>query len=95
MNRPHTESGHSLGMLPGLEKVVDRLKPGMDLNGRIVDTLGQGIFILRILGNNILTESSYPFKRFDEVVLHVQATLPKLVFTLRPANMKGGSGIYA
>ena len=96
MNKyPTTLSGNEISTLPGLERFIDRLEPGMDLEGRIVDLLGQGIFILRIWGNNILTESSYPFQRFDEAILHVKAVKPRLVFSIRPAREPQGRGIYA
>lgn len=95
MNKPLTESGVGLQSVPGLEQFIDRLEPGMDLDGRIVDTLGEGIFILRIWGNNILAESSYPFKRFDEVILHVRAVKPRLIFDLRPRAKGGESALYA
>ncbi|MEA3286019.1 MAG: hypothetical protein U9Q77_01400 [Candidatus Marinimicrobia bacterium] len=75
---------------------MDRLQPGMELDGRIVEVLGNHIYILRIWGNNILTESNHTFNKLDEVVLSVRAVKPKLVFNLRPiatGNSKGS--IYA
>ena len=81
--------------LPGLEKLIDRLETGMDLRGRIVDVLDNHYIILRVLGNNILTESYYPFKKFDEVILHVQAVQPKLVFSIRPYENNPQGALYA
>ncbi len=84
-----------LQALPGLEKFVDRLKPGMELEGRIVHVLTNDVFILRVLGNNILAESNYPFKKFDEAILHVRAVSPKLVFHMRPSGLEQNRALYA
>ncbi len=81
--------------VPGLEKFIDRLKPGMNLEGRIINILADNIVVLRVWGNNILTESNYPFKKYDEIILHVQTVRPKLVFSIRPAHLKGNGAIYA
>ncbi len=82
--------------VPGLEKFIDRLQPGMELEGRIVEAVGDHTFILRIWGNNILTESHYPFKKFDEVILLVRSIKPKLIFSLRPNTPSDPEGpLYA
>ncbi len=80
---------------PGLERFIDRLKPGMELAGRIIDVLNDNIIILRIWGNNILTETNHSFQKYDEVILHVQATHPKLVFRIQPVRQKKNGALYA
>lgn len=81
--------------VPGLDQFMDRLRPGLELDGRIVDVLDKNIYVLRIWGNNILAESSHNFDRFDEVILHVRAVRPKLIFTLKPAGASSGGALYA
>ena len=95
-DQPKTTSIADLSAIPGLERFVDRLSPGMELNGRIVDILDDNILILRVWGNNILTESKYKFNKFDEVILQVQAVRPKLVFRIQPTRHQENNGaIYA
>ncbi len=96
MSEPSSlHKSHEMYGLPGLERFIERLQPGMVLEGRIVDSLGENIFILRVWGNNILTESRYRFQKFDEVVLNVRSVQPTLVFSIRPADTKQGAAIYA
>lgn len=80
---------------PGLESLIDRLEPGMEIDGRIVDVLAKNIYILRIWGHNILTESIYNFEKFSEVTLHVRAVSPKLILKLSPTNNTGRNALYA
>ena len=84
-----------IGVLPGLEKFIDRLEPGQRLPARIVDKLDAHVFILRIWGYNMLAESPHTFQRGDEVILAVKQTSPKLVFTLQPVTKAPGAGLYA
>ena len=81
--------------IPGLESLIDRLEPGMDIEGRIVDVLDQNMFILRIWGHNILTESNHSFQKFSEVILHVRSVEPKLIFSLRSKRSNQDRALYA
>ncbi len=96
MNKPEQNpSSRDIFGVPGLESLIDRLEPGMEIDGRIVDTLGGNYFVLRIWGHNILTESNHKFEKFSEVILHVRSVHPKLVFSLRPNNSTRGQALYA
>jgi len=81
--------------IPGLERFIDRLKPGMELDGRIVDVLNDNTVILRVWGNNILTETNHVFQKYDEVILHVRATQPQLVFHIQPVRGDNHGALYA
>ena len=81
--------------IPGLDSLVDRLKPGMSIDARIVDVMDHGIIILRIWGYNILTESKIPFEKFEEVVLNVKSVKPRLIFSIHPTTLDRGGAIYA
>ncbi len=65
------------------------------MEARIVEVLSKNIYILRVWGYNILAESNYPFEKFNEVILHVRSTYPKLVFQMRLAPNKRRGALYA
>ncbi|MFH1851021.1 MAG: hypothetical protein ABIA75_01610 [Candidatus Neomarinimicrobiota bacterium] len=69
-----------------LNDLLKRLEPGMVLNGRIVDCLGDDKYILRIWGYNVLTQSHYSFQRFDEIELVVKKVQPEFELVLQPAG---------
>lgn len=67
-----------------LNELLMRLNQGMRLNGRIVDELGEHLFILRVWGYNMVMESAYDFNRFDEVQLLVKQVSPDFQLELMP-----------
>jgi len=81
--------------VPGLEHLIDRLTPGLNLEGRIVEVIDSNCVILRVMGNNILTETHTVFHKFDEIVLHVQQVHPKLVFSIKALPRGPREGLYA
>jgi len=91
----NSSMSRDLYAMPGLESLIDRLLPGMDIKARIIEVVGNNMFILRVWGYNILTESNYPFEKFNEVILHVHSIAPKLVFNLRLAAPVNDGGLYA
>ena len=68
---------------PNLDDLLKRLKKGAMLKGRIVESFGNGKYLLRIWGYNIVTESEYSFSPFDEVQLKVLQVEPYLVLDLQ------------
>ena len=78
-----------------LDELMRRLRPGMKVRARIVDCLEHGTYILRVWGYNMISESNYPFNRFEEVELEVKEVNPKMVFALKPIREFPGSGLYA
>ena len=72
------------GNLDGLKK---RLKKGMTLEGRIIENLGDNLYLLRIWGYNIVTQSDNAFRRFDEILIMVEETNPHLVLNLNLKNL--------
>jgi len=77
-----------------LNKLAHQLTAGMEVPGRIVQCVGDNIYLLRVRGFNIITESFYPFLRFDEVRLIVKSVDPQFVFQVKPINL-GSGGVYA
>ena len=77
-------SGASLMIIedPGLNRMLRRLHPGSKLKARVVLPLGQGRYLLRIQGYNLLMSSPLKFERFDEVLVKVQRRQPKLLLKL-------------
>lgn len=78
-----------------LNKLARDLDSGMEVNGRIVQCVGDNLYLLRVRGFNIITESLYPFDRFDEVRLIVKSVDPQFVFQIKPLTPRKGSAIYA
>jgi len=67
-----------------LDDLLDKLEPGMVLQGRILEKLMERTYILRIRGYNVVMESDHPFREKDEVRLHVEAVSPRLLLSLKP-----------
>ena len=88
-------TNRDLYALPGLESLIDNLYPGMKIDARIVEVLKKNTYILRVWGYNILAESNYPFEKFNEVILHVRSTYPKLVFHLQLSPNRTQGALYA
>ena len=67
---------------PNLNDLLRRLEKGMKLQGRIVECYGRNMYLLRIWGYNILTESEYFFNKFEEVNLVVRGIEPHLILDI-------------
>jgi len=67
-----------------LEPLLKRLKKGMRLNGRIIEKLADKLFILRIWGYNIVMDSQYDFRKFEEICLMVKQIEPEFKLELLP-----------
>lgn len=78
-----------------LSELTNRLAPGMRVSARIVEVLGDSVFVLRVWGYNMISESKYPFRRFDEVELEVKAVEPNLLFELYPLRNNSDGALYA
>ncbi len=75
-----------------LNELLEKLKPGMCLNGRVIEELGKFLFILRIRGYNMVMESEYDFNRFDEIQLVVRQIEPDFQLELLPRQPKFNPG---
>ena len=56
----------------------------MRLNGRIIEKLADKLFILRIWGYNIVMDSQYDFRKFEEIYLMVKQIDPEFKLELLP-----------
>ncbi len=77
---------------PALNRFLSRLRPGMQLKARIVLCLGNGRYLMRIQGFNLVMHSHFRFNRFDEVVVRVEQTQPKLKVRLNRRIRAGEAG---
>jgi len=74
---------------PGVGRVIDRLHKGMLIKSRIVLKLSEHHYALRMFGYNLLMESRLNFNRFDEILIEVVRTKPKLVLKLQRLRTAG------
>ena len=80
---------------PALDRFIDGLRPGMRLKGRIVLCLGNHRYLLRIQGFNLVMYSTFYFDRFDEVVVSVERTRPRLKVRLKKRVAQGKNNPYS
>ncbi len=81
-----------------LNRMLRKLRKGMQLKTRIILVLGHNRYLLRIYGYNLIMESKLKFNRFDEIQIEVQQVRPKLklrfidkgnsLYRLRKSNTK-------
>lgn len=76
---------------PGLGRVINKLRKGMQIRSRIVLKLGARHYALRLFGHNLLMESRLNFERFDEIIIQVRKVRPKLVMKLLRTHKNGDS----
>lgn len=69
-----------------LRDLTRRLRPGMIVEGRIVDVLTEQLYILRIWGYNMVMDSQHLFDRGNEINLAIKAVEPKLVLECLPGT---------
>lgn len=67
-----------------LEPLRERLRLGEQVQGRIIKSLGNGLYILRIRGYNFCMESEYPFQEAQDVYLTVRRLYPLIEFSFFP-----------
>ncbi len=86
MDSQNYSSGQGASFLiiedPGINRLLRRLHPGVKLKARVVLPLAAGRYLLRIQGYNLVMSSRLKFERFDEVLVKVQRTRPKLLLKL-------------
>jgi|GEM_PF-3722604 hypothetical protein len=61
-----------------LSFLLNRLKAGQVVKGRIVHELAPEHYLLRLYGHNLVMKSPLKFKRLQEVLFKVVATSPKI-----------------
>ncbi|HQU70664.1 MAG TPA: hypothetical protein PKV71_14175 [Calditrichia bacterium] len=69
--------------------LVQKLTEGSVVKGRIVLCLGQGKYLLRIYGRNIVMRSDMEFERRQEIELTVKAVRPHLILIPTPPGKNG------
>ncbi len=66
-----------------LDELKKRLKKGMVLKARILESTKENRYILRVWNYNIYTESKKRFEKNDEISLTVKEIEPNLVFDMK------------
>lgn len=67
---------------PGLSQLFQKLRIGTRLKARIVLSLGNGRYLMRIRGYNLVMASKIPFQRFEELLVEVRRLRPRLNVTV-------------
>lgn len=75
-----------------LDQFLERLKKDMLLKGRIIRVLGDGQFILRIRGYNLVAASSRQLTLQEELRFRVLSVRPYLVLKQIVSQLKPSSG---
>jgi len=89
MNRPDPNRPDTwVEVRPDLDQLLRRLHEGMQLKGRILRNLGDGRYLLRIWGYNIISESDGWFGENDEVCLTVRRVYPHLLLNFQSRKRK-------
>jgi len=65
-----------------IQNLQDRLKKGQILDGKIVFCMENNLYLLRILGQNLIMESRLSFNRLENVKVQVKELSPKLKLVL-------------
>ena len=65
-----------------IQNLQDRLEKGQILDGKIVFCMENNLYLLRILGQNLIMESRFNFNRFENVKVKVKKLSPKLELVL-------------
>jgi len=63
---------------PGLSQLFHKLRIGTRLKARIVLGLGNGRYLMRIRGYNLVMTSKISFSRFEELIVEVRRLRPRL-----------------
>jgi len=71
-----------------IENLKGKLEKGVILQARIILDIGDKKYLLRFQGGNYIMESDLRFERFDEVLVSVEATEPKLKLKILPPPRK-------
>ena len=66
-----------------LEELKKRLKKGMVLKARILESIKENRYILRVWNYNIYTESKKKFEKNEEIIMTVKEIEPNLVFDMK------------
>ena len=65
-----------------IQNLQDRLEKDQILDGRIVLCMENNLYLLRILGQNLIMKSRLNFNRFENVKVKVKKLTPKLELVL-------------
>lgn len=71
-----------------------KLNIGQVICGKVLSVLGEGRFLLRLEGCNLIAQSDFPFKEGDQVRARVQTLNPRvtLKILLREPEIQAGAG---